>query len=299
MSYRSGMIAILGRPNAGKSTLLNLLVGQKVAAVTDKPQTTRRTIRGIRHSKTSQMVFLDTPGFHHVKAKKSINHWMVEQTKIAIHEADASIILIPADSRWHELDQQLVALIKRSKHPIVIGLNKIDIVAKRRLLPLIDRISQDVSDVPILPISAQTEEGIPQLINELEAILPEGPQLYPADQPTDQTVRQMAAEIIREKIFAASHQEVPYSIAVEIESFEEPERPGGLTRIGALIIVERKSQKMIVIGKAGQFLKNVGTLARQELEELLEGKVFLSLHVKVSKDWTEDPIKLRELGYGS
>ncbi len=295
MAFKTGIIAILGRPNAGKSTLLNALIGQKIAAVTDKPQTTRFNVKGIRHASSSQMIFLDTPGFH--SGEKTFNQWMLDQTRHAILEADVAILLIAADRKWHELDKQLLQLINDSKCKPILVLNKIDLVSKGRLLPLMRKISNDAPDTLIIPISSLSTDGIDILLNAMEEALPEAPPLYPDDIPTDQTMRQLAAELIREKLFQLSREELPYSIAVFIESYEEPPQEGGLTRIGAVVLVERKSQKSIVIGKGGEFLKKVGTAARKELESMLGGKVFLSLHVKISKDWSQNPIKLKELGY--
>lgn len=296
MSFQSGIIAILGKPNSGKSTLLNKLVGQKVAAVTEKPQTTRKNIRGIRHTDTSQMVFIDTPGFH--RAKKSINKWMVHETKVAIRNADLCVMLVPVDLGWKQPDELLFQTLKKSGVPFIIAITKIDPFSKARILPLIEKIQAVAEGIAIIPISALYNDGLDVLVKEMEARIPEGEPLYPPDQPTDQTMRELAAEMIREKLFAASRQEIPYSLAVQIEIYEEPRHPKEATKIGAAILVERKSQKMIIIGKKGHLLKKVGTIARKELESIIGGKVFLSLFVKVAEDWTKNPKKRQELGYG-
>jgi len=293
MSFQSGIIAILGRPNVGKSTLLNALIGQKIAAVTAKPQTTRQRILGIRRNTHSEMVFLDTPGFHH--HDKPLNQFMLQQAIEARKDADLMILLVSADTPWGALENELLATGKGA--PVLIVLNKIDQKSRDALLAIIDKLSKSCGDHPIIPISALKEQGLDALIAEITLHLPEGPAMYPEDQPTDQTMRSLAAEVIREKLFEETYEEIPYSLAVQIEKYEEPSGSDPTTRISAIIYVETKSQKPIVIGKGGEKLKEVGTAARKEIEKMTGGKVFLSLFVKISKDWTKNPRMRKELGY--
>jgi len=295
MGFRCGIVAILGRPNVGKSTLLNALVGQKIAAVASKPQTTRQQIRGIQQLKSSQVIYLDTPGYH--RSKKPLNLYMLEQVKQAAQDADIVVIVLSVDEPWDDRDEELYKKLTHLRATLIVVLNKIDQIKKQKLLPLIDRISHRYPDIPVIPIAALAKDGLQQLEEVICERLPEGPPLFPADQPTDQSLRVLATEIIREKLFEATQEEIPYSLAVVIESFQEPRKSGEPTRIGALIFVEKKSQKPIVIGKGGAMLKRVGCEARQDLEELCQNKVFLSLHVKVAKDWTKKPQRRREFGY--
>ncbi len=295
MSFRCGIVSILGRPNAGKSTLLNALIGEKIAAVSDKPQTTRQPIRGIHHDKNYQMIFLDTPGYHHVD--KPLNQWMLEQAKQAIADADVNVLLVSAETGWKQVDRNIFELMKKNGQPIIIALNKVDAVSKPDILPMMGKIHEQTGDENVFLVSATQEQGLAELHQTLAEHLPAGPALYPKEYPTDQSMRQLAAEIIREQIFRTTRQEIPYSTAVQIEIYEDPKSPKQATKIGAVILVERMSQKGIVIGKGGAALKKIGMDARKELEKIIQGKVFLNLFVKVAKDWSDNPRKLKELGY--
>ncbi len=291
--FRSGFVAIIGRPNVGKSTLLNQLLGEKVAIVTPKPQTTRNQIRGIRTAPGSQVIFLDTPGIH--RARSLINRRMVEVAKSTLREVDLTLWLVDATKGLVGEDEDITRLLVESGKAALVLLNKIDLVSKLELLPVIDRISSLFPGREIVPISALKGENVRLLVDLILKSLPEGPRYYPEDEITDQTEQFIAAEIIREKIFLLTRKEIPYGVAVVIEEFsEKPEKD--LVVIKAAIHSERESHKPILIGKKGAMLKKIGSQAREELEGLLGCKVYLELFVKVDRGWTQDPNAIKEFG---
>ncbi len=290
--FRSGFVALIGLPNVGKSTLMNQLIGTKVAIATPKPQTTRFQIRGILHGPNYQVVFVDTPGIH--DAKLLFNRLMVEQALRAIEEVDGVVWVVDVSDRRPQEEEKILEIIKRAQKPTILALNKIDLINKGELLPMMDFFSKLYPFKAIVPVSAIERDGLKELTEEIVAILPEGPPYYPPEMVTDQPERLLAAEIIREKLFMLTRQEVPYSTAVVVEEFkEDPER--NLVVIQAVIYVEKDSQKGIVIGKGGQLLKKIGTLAREELEFLLGKRVYLDLWVKVLKGWRKEEKLLRRL----
>jgi GTPase len=291
--HRSGYIAIVGRPNVGKSTLLNQLLGEKVAIVTPKPQTTRNRITGIRTTARSQMIFLDTPGIH--RAHSLMNRRMVEIALKTLKEVNGVLWLIDTQGRIGREEEHIAQTLRESHAPLLILLNKIDLIAKGKLLPLIERCAQLLPGKEIVPISALKGENLPLLLELVEKWLPEGPRYFPEGEFTDQTERFIAAEIIREKVFILTREEIPYSTAVTIDEFTEKEEKN-LVVIKATIHTERDSHKPILIGKKGAMLKDIGTRARAELEALLGCKVFLELFIKVNRGWTQDPNALNELG---
>ena len=290
--YRCGYITIAGRPNVGKSTLLNQILGQKIAIISPKPNTTRNRILGVKTLKDAQLIFWDTPGIH--QAKKELNQYMVQQALKSAKEADLIYLMIEANQPWQEEDLFTLKQIEPLEIPLILLINKIDLVKKSELLPMID-YSQKLADFrEIIPISALYADGIELLLRATVPYLPESPPLFPEDMFTDQAERFWVSELIREKIFQLTHQEVPYSTAVVIEEWKESP---SLLRIWAIIFVERKSQKGIIIGEKGQMIKKIGTLARQEIEFFLGTKVYLELRVKLSKNWTKDPLALKRMGY--
>ena len=291
-THRAGFVAIIGRPNAGKSTLLNRLVGQKVAIVTSKPQTTRNRIQGIVTRPEGQIVFIDTPGLHH--ADSALGRQMMHEVAAALEGIDLLLVMVDATSAKPYGDAQLVEKAKRFAGKTILALNKVDRLPKPKLLPMIEALRKEFEFSAIVPISALRGIGVADLQKEVLALLPENEAYFPEDQVTDQPERFLAAEIIREKAVAAMYHEVPYAIAVFVEKYEETPR---LLRISATLHVERDSQKKILIGHKGEMLKKIGTLARKELEELLGAKVFLETFVKVVPGWREDPRKVRELDW--
>jgi len=290
---KSGFVSIIGRPNSGKSTLLNYLVGEKVSIVTDKPQTTRHLVRGIVTKPAGQIVFLDTPGIH--KPVHRMNERMMKAARNAMADVDLILLIVDVSAAFGRGDEFTLELLKPIAAKKFLLLNKIDLVEKKKLLPMIDRYSKAGNFQEIIPVSALTGENLDIVVEQIFKHLPEGPMFYPADQISDQQERAIAAEMIREKLIVSTEEEMPYSTAVVIDKFEEDEK---LHRIYASIFVERDSQKAIVIGKAGQRLKQIGIEARQELEAFFGRKVFLELHVKVKKHWRDDEETLRSLGLG-
>lgn len=310
--HRSGFCAIVGRPNVGKSTLLNRLLGEKVSIVSPKPQTTRNRILGILNRSGLQVAFLDTPGIH--RARGGLNRFMVEQALGALPEVDCVLYLIepglvrdpeaPAGVRVEigEVNQFIVDKLRESGKPVVLGINKIDTVPKHELLPVIAAWKDALPFAAIYPLSALKGDGVEKLVDVIAEQLPEGPPLFPPDVFTDAAERFLVAEYVREQILRCTRQEVPYSTAVAVESFDESERERegrGLVRIFARIFVERDSQKAIVIGRRGEMLKRIGTAARLEIEKLLGCKVYLALEVTVEPRWSEREDALRRLGYSS
>jgi GTPase len=291
---KSGIVSLVGRPNAGKSTLLNWFVGQKIAIVSDKPQTTRHRILGVRNSASGQIVFIDTPGIH--KPMHRMNRRMVQTATDTLREVDVVVLVVDATLPPGSGDKFVLDLVAQASTAAVLALNKIDRVRKPDLLPLIERYAKAHEFKAIIPVSALNGEGLPALEREILGALPEGEPLYPDEYLTDQTERTLTAELIREQVLAHTRDELPYTTAVIIDQFEEAEAPGGLTRIYASILVDHDSQKPIVVGKGGDMIKRIGTAARLELEKMLDGRVYLDLHVKVRQDWRDDERLLDEMG---
>jgi GTP-binding protein Era len=290
---KAGFVALVGRPNAGKSTLLNRLVGQKVAIVSDKPQTTRTRILGVRNGEGGQIVFIDTPGIH--RPLHRLNVRMVDVAVQSISQADVVCAVADATEAVGGGDQYLGTLLARGSVPTVLALNKIDCVAKPALLPLIDQWSRLARFEDIVPVSALTGENEDALLQALLRHLPEGDALYPADYLTDQPERAYVGEIIREKVLRHTRDELPFSSAVLVDRFEEADERG-LMRLYCTILVERESQKPIVIGRAGAMIKRIGTESREELERFFGARVYLDLRVKTRAGWREDPRMLDEIG---
>lgn len=298
---KSGIVAIVGPPNAGKSTLMNYFLGQKISIVTPKPQTTRNRIVGIVNETDYQIVFLDTPGLH--ESRETLN---VEMVKVAMESlADVDLVLflmdlsLPYPKRAKEREEnnnKMLDYFRQIKSPAIMVLNKADLIDKMKILPIIDSYHKLYPFKSVIPISALAGDGMKDLLNEIVSFLPTGPRLFPEDIPTDASERFLCAEIIREKVFLLTGQEIPYSSAVMIESFKENAQKKNIT-IHASIVLERNSQKGIVIGKGGSKLKQIGIAARKDIESLLGEKVVLKLWVKVKKNWSKNEHFLRELGY--
>ncbi len=291
--HRSGFVAIVGRPNVGKSTLLNQFLGEKIAIVTPKPQTTRNRITGIRTTPNSQVIFLDTPGIH--RTRSLMNRRMVEIALKTLKEVEGILWLLDAREGIRAEDEDIARILEESRVKALILLNKMDLISKGKLLPLIERCAALLPGREIIPISALKGENVALVLELAEKFLPEGPRYYPEGELTDQTERFVASEIIREKIFLLTREEIPYGTAVTIDEFVEREEKN-LIVIKATIHVDRESHKPILIGKKGAMLKEIGIRAREELESLLGCKLFLELFVKVQKGWTQDPNTLTELG---
>lgn len=298
MAHRAGFVSIVGRPNAGKSTLLNALVGEKIAIVTEKPQTTRMNIQGILNVKAqrgrpaAQIVFIDTPGVH--KPDSRLNRKMMQEIHAALESRDLILLLVDATERFGPADEQVLELVKRSGGPVFLLLNKVDKLHKEKLLPIIEHYSKLHAFQEVIPISAIKRDGLDALINKVAGALPAAPPYFPEDQLTDQPERFLASEIIREKVLLKTGKEVPYATAVIVERYEELPK---LTRISAAIYCERDGQKAILIGKGGEKLRQMGTAARQELERRLDKKVFLELFVKVKPGWRQSAAFVEELDW--
>jgi GTP-binding protein Era len=297
---KSGFVSLIGRPNAGKSTLLNRLVGTKLAIVSDKPQTTRTRILGVRNYPDAQVVFLDTPGIH--RPLHRMNRRMVDTAVETIREVDLLGLVMDASERHGKGDQYVVDLAKSATAPVFLILNKIDLIRKSRLLPVIDEYSRMAQFAEIVPVSAATGDNVDRLERVIIDRLPEGERLYPEDFLTDQPERFFAAEIVREKLLQFTHAEIPFSSAVIVDRFEEvPEGTDATKAVLGLycsIVVDRESQKPIVIGRGGDMIKRIGTAAREELERFFSARVYLELHVRVKSEWREDDRVLTELGLG-
>jgi len=290
--YRSGYVSIIGRPNVGKSTLLNSILGEKIAIVTPKPQTTRNRIIGIKTLSEAQIIFIDTPGIH--KPRHKLGEAMVKTAIGALKEVDVILFVVEPRNPGSG-DSFIIELLKGVKIPVFLLINKIDTIKKPELLPLIENLRELHPFKEIIPISALTQDGIKLLMSRICDYLPHGPKYYPDETITDQIEKFMISEIIREKITEMTEEEVPHSVAVEV--IEWKERENGLISIRSNIYVERESQKGIIIGKKGRMLKSIGTAARIDIEKLLNTKIFLELWVKVIKDWRDDTWTLKELGY--
>lgn len=289
---KSGFVALLGRPNAGKSTLLNRIIGQKLAIVSDKPQTTRTRIMGVKNYPDGQIVFVDTPGVH--KPAHRLNVRMVDVAVDAMREVDVLALIVDASVKPGTGDRYMLDLVRKTEQPAILVLNKVDLVAKPRLLPLIDGYRKEHPFVEIVPVSAADGTNVDVLERLLLQYLPEGEPMYPLDYLTDQTERFFAAEIVREQVLQLTHDELPFSTAVVVDRFEES-ADGQRVDLYCTILVERESQKPIVIGRAGAMIKQIGTNARRELEQHLDKQVYLDLHVKVKSEWRDDERLLDEI----
>jgi GTPase len=292
MSFRSGFVAIVGRPNAGKSTLVNTLVGRKIAIVSPRPQTTRNRIQGILNRDGAQIVLIDTPGIH--QAKNVLSRMMMDEAQHAIEGVDVLSLIVDAAAEFGAGDQFSLDWIRRFHGPIFLLLNKVDCVRKQLLLPLIERYSGLHDFAEVFPISALTGEGCPALVDGWLGRLPESPPYFPADQFTDQPERFLAAELIREKAIQATREEVPHAIAVLVDTFEEKKE---LVKIRATLYVEREGQKGILIGAGGETIKKIGTQARKEIESILGTQIFLELFVKVQPNWRQNSVLVRQLDW--
>ena len=296
-NFRSGYVSIIGAPNVGKSTLLNTILGQKLAIVTPKPQTTRNQIRGIVTTNTHQMVFVDTPGL--MDPKYRLQSEMVRAAYGALRDADVILFVIDVTHPIEKIEDKIIERLRRIKvAKKVLVLNKVDLVAKPTLLPLFDNYSEKFEFGAMIPISAQTADGVPLLLEQTESYLLPGPRYFPEDQLSDLPERFFISETIREKIMLITQREVPYASAVVIEEFEKRQRRNSeeIIYIRAIVYTERQSQKQIIIGKGGKLIKRVGELARLDIEKFLDTSVFLELYVTVKSDWRRDVRKLRELG---
>lgn len=291
--FKCGYIALIGFPNVGKSTLLNRLVGEKLSITSPKPQTTRHRLIGILNLPTAQLIFLDTPGM--LDPKGALNTALVQAALAALTDSEVVVWLVEARSPDPQ-DEVLLPRLRQLDRPLIVAINKIDLVAKPRLLPLMAAYHELFPQAPVMPLSALKGDGVEELLAEIVKLLPTAPPLYPEDQLTETQERLLVAELIRERLMHHLGQEIPYAVAVRIEDFDESRRPE-LVRIQAVIYVERDSQKGIVIGKQGRVLKSVGREARLGIETLLQAKVFLELRVKVWKNWRRDPKAVRLFGY--
>ncbi len=294
--FHSGFVAIIGRTNVGKSTFLNRILNQKVAIVSDKPQTTRNRIVGVYHGDQTQIVFLDTPGFH--KPKHRLNEWMLKTTINTLDGVDAILYVVEPEETIGPGDRYVLDLLQKIDTPVLLAINKIDLVPREQLLPVIETFSQARAFAEIIPMSALNNDNVNDVVNTIIGYLPDGPQYYPEDMVTDQPEQFVVAELIREKVFQITREEIPYSIAVVVDNMR-PREDGTLLDIEATIYVERDSQKGIIIGKSGSMLKRIGTQARRDIETILGARVYLNLWVKVRKKWRMDEQSLRMLGYGS
>jgi GTPase len=292
MAFHSGFVAVIGLPNAGKSTLVNRLVGRKVSIVSPRPQTTRNRIQGIVNRDNAQIVLTDTPGLH--RPDSALTRQMMNEIHQALEGIDILTLIVDSIREFGRTDRYALERVQRFRGPAFLLLNKIDRIEKPRLLPLIDAYRKEHNFAEIIPLSALTGEGLDLLVEQLVRCLPEGEPYFPTDQFTDQPERFLAGEIVREKAISATREEVPYSIAVVVDRFEETEK---LIRVSATIYVERDGQKGILIGRGGEMLKSIGVAARAELESLLGAKLFLELFVKVEKNWRDNPALVRRLDW--
>ena len=290
---KSGFVAIVGRPNVGKSTLLNRIVGQKIAIMSDKAQTTRNKIQGVYTTDTTQIVFIDTPGIH--KPKHRLGDYMVEAAYSALHEVEVVLFMVGADQKRGKGDDMIIERLKKLNVPVYLVINKIDKIHPNDLLEQIDDFKAQMDFAQIIPISATQGNNFETLMSELEKSMPSGPQYFPEDQITDHPEYFVVSELIREKILQLTRDEVPHSVAVVIDSMKR--KPDEKVQIQATIIIERDSQKGIIIGKGGSMLKKIGTQARKDIEKLLGDKVYLELWVKVQKDWRDKQVYLTDFGY--
>nr|WP_184244384.1 GTPase Era [Gracilibacillus halotolerans] len=291
--YKSGFIAIVGRPNVGKSTFMNRVIGQKIAIMSDKAQTTRNKIQGVYTDNEKQIIFIDTPGIH--KPKHKLGDFMVKVAENALNGVDAVMFMINAEEGYGKGDQYIIELLQSIQKPVFLVINKIDLIHPDDLLPLIEEYKSKYSFKEIVPISALEGNNVDHFMNVLAEYLPEGPQYYPEDQITDHPERFIISELIREKVLHLTREEIPHSVAVVIEQIRKKEDEKVLVQ--ASIVVERKSQKGIIIGKQGKMLKEIGTRARKDIELLLGSKIYLELWVKVQENWRNKSFHLQEYGF--
>lgn len=291
--FKSGFVTLIGRPNVGKSTLLNQIIGQKITIISDKAQTTRNKIQGIYTTTQEQIVFIDTPGIH--KPKHRLGSFMVESAVSTIGEVDVILFVVNVTEKLGPGDRFIMEKLKSVNTPMFLVLNQIDQIHPDELLPIIDAYQQVISFSEIIPLSALTGNNIDTLLRVISEYLPEGPQFYPEEQVSDHPEYFIISELIREKVLNLTREEIPHSVAVITESIDR--QTDGKVQVNAMIIIERKSQKGIIIGKGGQMLKEIGTKARKDIERLLGDKIYLELFVKVQKDWRERPSRLNEYGY--
>jgi len=294
--FKSGFVGIIGKPNVGKSTLLNCIIGEKVAITSYKRQTTRNRIMGIYNAEEGQIIFLDTPGIHN--AKSPLNKYMVSAAFNTFGDVDIILFLVDANAPFDAEDALIVESLATISVPVVLIINKVDLIEKERLLPLIDDLRQRYVFEEIIPLSAFNGFNVEIVLDTVWKLLPEGPKYFPDDMYTDSSERFLAAEIIREKVMLLTHHEIPYSTAVVVESFKEDEQKN-IINVSAAINVEKNSQKGIIIGKKGSMLKEIGRQARLEMEQFFGTRIYLELFVKVSKDWTTNERMLKEFGYKS
>jgi len=293
--YKSGFISIIGRPNVGKSTFLNRVIGQKIAIMSDKPQTTRNKVQGVLTTNDSQMIFIDTPGIH--KPKHKLGDFMLKVSKNTLREVDVIMFMVNAEQKLGKGDEFILEMLAGNPTPVFLVINKIDQIHPDELIGIIESYKDRYNFAEIVPISALQGNNVENLLATLTKYLPEGPQYYPADQVTDHPERFIISELIREKVLHLTREEVPHSIAVVIDKIRRDEENEDKIHVAATIIVERDSQKGIVIGKRGALLKEVGIRARKDIEMLLGSKVYLELWVKVQKDWRNKSTHLRDFGF--
>jgi GTPase len=291
---KSGFVSLIGRPNAGKSTLLNRLVGAKLAIVSDKPQTTRTRILGVKNYDGAQVIFLDTPGIHRPLHRMNVR--MVDTAVEAMREVDVVGLVVDVAEHPGKGDRFVRDLLKDLKAPVFLILNKIDLIKKTRLLPLMQQYGESGLFAEIVPVSATTGDNVDRLERLIVDRMPEGEALYPPDYLTDQPERVLAAEMVREKLLQFTHAEIPFSSAVVVDRFEEADGPRGLLKLYCTIVVDRESQKPIVLGRGGEMIKRIGTAAREDLERFFGTRVFLDLHVRVKAEWREDDAVLDRIG---
>lgn len=291
--FKSGFVALVGRPNAGKSTLLNQVLGQKVAIVSDKPQTTRTKIQGIYTDERMQAVLFDTPGIH--KSKHKLGDYMNKAAEVTFGDVDVICYLVDASQKFGGGEAFVCQALTQQKTPVFLLLNKLDLLTEEELAAAEEVYAAKLPFAKILPISAKEGEGVDELLDALAEVLPAGPKYYDEEEVTDQPERQIMAEIIREKIFLATREEIPHSVAVVLNQYQR--RENGMLYLEAFIYVERDSQKGIIIGRGGSMLRQIGSAARTEIENLFEEQVYLELRVKVKKDWRDDPMLLKSFGY--
>ena len=295
-NYKSGFISIIGRPNVGKSTFLNRVIGQKIAIMSDKPQTTRNKVQGVLTLENSQMIFIDTPGIHIPKHK--LGDFMLKVAKNTLREVDVIMFMVNAVEPRGKIDEYIMEMLEKNETPVFLVINKIDQVHPEKLVEIIESYTKKYDFAEVLPISALQGNNVDKLLETIQKYLPQGPQYYPADQVTDHPERFIISELIREKVLHLTREEIPHSIAVVIDKIKkEEDTEKDMIRVSATIIVERDSQKGIVIGKKGALLKEVGTRARKDIEMLLGTNVYLELWVKVQKDWRNKSAHLKDYGF--
>ena len=297
--FRSGFVTLIGRPNVGKSTLMNLFIGEKISIVTNKPQTTRNKIRSILTGEDYQIVFIDTPGIH--KPTTKLGNYMVKSAFTALNEADAVILLVEPREKIHDGDKEIIESLADVKTPIFLAINKVDTVDKPVLLKIMENYSKAYPFKDIIPLSALTGENTDALLGAIRGVLSPGPMYFPEDQITDQPERQITAEIIREKALTFLQEEIPHGLAVEITGMKsrsaDPDDPDAIVDVGATIFCEREGHKAIIIGKKGEMLKKIGSAARRDIERLLGSPIFLEIWVKVKKNWRDSDFLLKNFGY--